>query len=111
LDLDRPIIGDESEILRRLESKIIDNFPHVRIMHIRTSEHAHEYKEVYYPSRIGYLRNLGLAASDVELFCHLDDDSTYDSDHVSSLQCHLVNVGKVVGSPGEALKSARRVAR
>jgi glycosyltransferase involved in cell wall biosynthesis len=79
------IIGDESEILRRLEPRILDSFPHVRIMHVQTSECAHEYKEVYYPSRIGYLRNLGLAASDAEVFCHLDDDNTYDSDHVSSL--------------------------
>ncbi len=85
------IIGDESEILRRLERKILDDFPQVRIMHIRTSEYVHEYNEVYYPSRIGYLRNLGLEASDAELFCHLDDDNTYDSDHVSSLVATILS--------------------
>jgi glycosyltransferase involved in cell wall biosynthesis len=79
------IVGDESKILRRLEAEIADNYPRVRIVHVRTSEHAHEYKTVYYPSRIGYLRNLGVADSHAELFCHLDDDNTYHPEHISSL--------------------------
>jgi hypothetical protein len=71
----------------------LDNFPHVRIVHVRTSEHSHEYQEVYHPSRIGYLRNLGLAASDAELFCHLDDDNMAEiiQDQIRSRMFPLVS--------------------
>jgi hypothetical protein len=37
------------------------------------------------PSRIGRLRNLGIDRSETPLVAHLDDDNSFDPDHLSSL--------------------------
>ncbi|MBB4952317.1 hypothetical protein HNO93_000359 [Agrobacterium vitis] len=39
----------------------------------------------YQPVRTGRLRNLGVAESVAPLVAHLDDDNTFDADHIASL--------------------------
>lgn len=44
---------------------------------------------VYPPARVGRLRNLGVRLTDAPWIAHLDDDNTFDADHLSSLAAVL----------------------
>jgi glycosyltransferase involved in cell wall biosynthesis len=48
-------------------------------------EHQREFISFYSTSKLGFLRNFGISIANGDYICYLDDDNTYDSNHISSL--------------------------
>jgi glycosyltransferase involved in cell wall biosynthesis len=79
------IVGDESQALRSLSSSIRARQPNAVISHVTTSKHYDKFNPIFIPSRLGFLRNVGISLANSDYICYLDDDNTFASDHVASL--------------------------
>ncbi len=79
------IIGDDSKPLHSRENQIIDRHPHVNIVHVDMNKYRGHFDECYAPSRVGFMRNIGISLARGDYICQLDDDNLYDKNHVSSL--------------------------
>jgi GT2 family glycosyltransferase len=84
------VVGDNCPALAdpRFTARLTEAFPHVTV--VNTTPHTHpQVQDDYRWARVGRLRNLGAATSDAGLIAHLDDDNTWDADHLSSLVAAL----------------------
>jgi glycosyltransferase involved in cell wall biosynthesis len=99
------IVGDESRSLRELSNTICDLQSNAVIEHVRTTERRNEFSEVYLPSRLGFLRNIGISLSSSNYVCYLDDDNTFEPEHIAS----LVSTIEAGPNPAEIAYSWRRL--
>lgn len=88
------VVGDDSAVLVSRASSIKGQYPCVVLKNVRTQDRAEEFMPVYVPSRLAFLRNVGLDLACADLICYLDDDNTYDPDHIDTL------VGTIESEPG-----------
>ncbi len=79
------IIGDSSGPLKRRGEEIRKIGSNVVIHHLNLERYESEFIQCYAPSRTGFMRNVGIKLAKGEYICQLDDDNTYDRDHISSL--------------------------
>ena len=79
------VIGDNSLPLRKRERQISLRYPNVRIFHIDINKFTSQFIDCYAPSRVGFIRNVGIRQAQGEYICQLDDDNYYDKNHISSL--------------------------
>lgn len=78
-----PVLADDDFVARFTRA-----FPHVTVINATPRSHPrvqHDYRW----ARVARLRNLGAAATDIDLIAHLDDDNTWDTGHLSSLAAAL----------------------
>ena len=80
------IVGDNCTALAdgRFITKLTQAFPHVTVINATPESHP-QVQHHYRWARVARLRNLGAAATDIDLIAHLDDDNTWDTGHLSSL--------------------------
>lgn len=83
------IVVDEKRLEPDLEREVRRLGRLVRIVEISTSAHEEEFQPFYSVSRIGYLRNCGVAQCRGNYVGYLDDDNTFEPDHISSLAAML----------------------
>lgn len=79
------IVGDASPQLRASEFRFMREFANLSCMHVDIDSAPREFQPVYIPSRLAHLRNIGVAAARTDLICYLDDDNSFETNHVSSL--------------------------
>jgi glycosyltransferase involved in cell wall biosynthesis len=79
------IVGDQSPYLRQHEHQIRGMADNIYIQHVSTDQHQASFQPVYIPSRLAFLRNLGVDSVASDLIAYLDDDNYYETDHIGSL--------------------------
>lgn len=84
-EIEHIIIGDRSEPLKRLEAEIKKANPDIVICYLDLKKYNSQFIECYAPSRVGFMRNFGIRLAEGNYICQLDDDNTYDKNHISSL--------------------------
>ncbi len=83
------IVVDDKRLESDLEREVVRFDGSVRVIEISTSTHEEEFQPFYSASRIGYLRNCGVAQCRGNYIGYLDDDNTFEPDHLSSLAALL----------------------
>lgn len=83
--IEHVIVSDNSDFVTNNERDLLTTFPRIKIIHANLELKKSDYIQFYIPSRISYLRNIGIANSIGEYICHLGDDDYYLNNHVSSL--------------------------
>jgi glycosyltransferase involved in cell wall biosynthesis len=80
------VVGDRCPELgkREVYEYLAGKFPQAKIFNLSADEHP-ALTHPHIPTRLAYLRNYGLNVCAGEYVAHLDDDNTYDPDHLASL--------------------------
>jgi GT2 family glycosyltransferase len=84
------VVGDDCPVLAdaAFTARLLRAFPHVTAINATPESHP-QVQDDYRWARVARLRNMGAAASDIDLIAHLDDDNTWDPGHLSSLVAAL----------------------
>jgi hypothetical protein len=78
------VLGDRCPDLDALRSDLAKQFPNALIRNV-TLESDPDLPMDYRPARLAYLRNQGARLGTSEFIAHLDDDNTYEPDHLATL--------------------------
>lgn len=80
------VVGDDCAArgCRDAVAEIVASFEHARFLDITAADLPADLQP-YLPARLAFLRNTGVAHGNGEFVCHLDDDNTFEVDHLSSL--------------------------
>ncbi|MDQ1248743.1 MAG: hypothetical protein QG597_3116 [Actinomycetota bacterium] len=79
------IVVDDNSLEAELELEARRLGSAIRIVEVCTSKHEDDFQPFYSVSRIGYLRNCGIARCSGDYIGYLDDDNTYDPHHLATL--------------------------
>ena len=80
------VVCDECAYLAdsRERDRLTNRFPNTRFIYV--AKHTHrDVPQDYLPSRLAYLRNLGISHAHADLIAHLDDDNAYRPGHLAGL--------------------------
>lgn len=82
-NIEHIIVGDSCPLLDVTENQkqLLEINPHIRINNLPTEQPKPEYGS----SRIARVRNVGIELANGEFIAHLDDDNTWDVNHIESL--------------------------
>jgi hypothetical protein len=80
------VVGDNCPVLADpgYRARLTEAFPHVTVINTTPATHP-SIQDGYRWARVARMRNFGVAQSDIPLIAHLDDDNSWDVDHLSTL--------------------------
>lgn len=80
------VIGDDCAArgCHQAVAELVETHEHARFLDITSADLPVDLQP-YLPARLGFLRNTGVAQGSGEFVCHLDDDNTFEVDHLESL--------------------------